>query len=91
MTQRTDSELSAVEAARRLGIGLDYLYGLLWSGKLTGRKVGRKWRVSVASVEARLKALGAVRLQRVVKCSEKPGSGVGVGSGSSSSGTVRVA
>lgn len=58
MAQRTDSEISAIEAARRLGVGLDYLYGLLWTGKLNGRKVGKKWRVSLASVEARLKALG---------------------------------
>ncbi len=52
-----EKSLSAVEAARRLGVGLDYLYGLLWTGKLQGQKVGRRWRVPAAAVEARLKAL----------------------------------
>ena len=48
-------ECSAVEAARRLNVGLDYLYGLLWTGKLEGRKVNQRWRVLEASVEKRLK------------------------------------
>ncbi|PYX53695.1 MAG: hypothetical protein DMG76_24555 [Acidobacteria bacterium] len=40
---------------RRLGIGLDYLYSLLWTGKLQGRKVGKRWRVPSEAVESRLK------------------------------------
>jgi excisionase family DNA binding protein len=52
-------ELSAVESARRLGVGLDYLYSLLWTGKLAGRKVGKQWRIPADAVEARLKARGA--------------------------------
>jgi excisionase family DNA binding protein len=52
-------ELSAVEAARRLGVGLDYVYGLLWTRKLEGHKVGNQWRVSVEAVEARRKQRGA--------------------------------
>lgn len=51
-------ELTAVEAARRLGIGLDYLYSLLWTGKLEGRKAGKQWRVPAEAVEARLKQRG---------------------------------
>lgn len=51
-------EISAIEAARRLGVGLDYLYGLLWTGKLEARKFNKQWRVSVESVEARLKQRG---------------------------------
>ena len=51
-------EISAIEAARRLGVGLDYLYGLLWTGKLKARKVSKKWLVSNDSVEARLKIRG---------------------------------
>jgi excisionase family DNA binding protein len=58
MTQSKDKELSAIEAARRLGYGLDYLYSLLWTGKLQGRKVGKQWRVSSEAVEARLKQRG---------------------------------
>jgi excisionase family DNA binding protein len=48
-------ELTAIEAARRLGVGLDYLYSLLWTGKLEGYKVGRNWRISAEKVEARRK------------------------------------
>lgn len=51
-----EKKLSAVEAARRLGVGLDYLYGLLWTGKLQGQKVGRRWYIPTPAVEARLKA-----------------------------------
>jgi excisionase family DNA binding protein len=52
-------EISAVESARRLGVGLDYLYSLLWTGKLPGRKVGKTWRIPVSAIEARLKQRGA--------------------------------
>jgi excisionase family DNA binding protein len=48
-------ELSAIEAARRLNVGLDYLYSLLWAGKLQGRKVGKRWQISAVEIEARLK------------------------------------
>jgi excisionase family DNA binding protein len=51
-----DPELSAVEAARQLGVGLDYLYSLLWTGKLPGRKSGRVWRIPVSAVTERLRA-----------------------------------
>lgn len=51
-------EISAIEAARRLGVGLDYLYGLLWTGKLKARKVNKKWLVSADSVELRLEKRG---------------------------------
>jgi excisionase family DNA binding protein len=51
-------ELSAIEAARRLGVGLDYLYSLLWTGKLQGRKAGKQWRIPVEAVEARLRQRG---------------------------------
>lgn len=50
-----ERELTAIEAARKLGVGLDYLYSLLWTGKLQGRKVGKQWRIPAESVEARLK------------------------------------
>jgi excisionase family DNA binding protein len=49
-------ELTAVEAARQLGVGLDYLYSLLWTGKLLGHKVRGAWRVPVSAVEERQKA-----------------------------------
>jgi excisionase family DNA binding protein len=50
-----EQELTAIEAARRLGVGLDYLYSLLWTGKLQGRKVGKQWRIPVQAIEARLR------------------------------------
>jgi excisionase family DNA binding protein len=50
-----EKELTAIEAARRLGVGLDYLYSLVWTGKLQGRKVGKQWRITLESVEARLR------------------------------------
>jgi len=53
------SEISAIEAARKLGVGLDYLYSLLWTGKLQGRKVGRQWRIPIEAVEARIRQRGA--------------------------------
>ena len=52
-------EISAIEAARRLGIGLDYLYSLLWTRKLEGRKVGKKWRIPERAIQNRLKQRGA--------------------------------
>jgi excisionase family DNA binding protein len=55
MKTNEKQELSAVESARRLGVGLDYLYSLLWTGKLAGRKVGRQWRIPAQAVEARRK------------------------------------
>jgi len=54
MTKAT-KEISAVEAARMLGVGLEYLYGLLWTSKINARKVENRWRVSLAAVESRLR------------------------------------
>jgi excisionase family DNA binding protein len=52
-------ELTAIEAARKLGVGLDYLYSLLWTGKLPGRKVGKRWLIPAEAVEAKLRLRGA--------------------------------
>ena len=48
-------EFSAVQAARKLGITLDYVYRQLAVGQLKGRKVGKQWRIQAADVEARMK------------------------------------
>lgn len=58
MKQSLVTRLTAVEAARRLGVGLDYLYSLLWTGKLEGQKIGKQWRIPRTAVEARLKQRG---------------------------------
>lgn len=49
--------MSVAAAARRLGVGLDFVYLLLRSGKLAGRKVGRQWLVSAEAVEERRKRI----------------------------------
>jgi excisionase family DNA binding protein len=50
-----DRCVSPNAAARRLGISVDYLYKLLWAGKLKGQKINERWRVPVAAIEDRLK------------------------------------
>jgi excisionase family DNA binding protein len=57
MTTKKNAEITAIDAARRLGVGLDYLYGLLWTGRLSGRKVSGRWRVPLSAIEERLAAL----------------------------------
>jgi excisionase family DNA binding protein len=52
---KNDYEITAVEAARRLNVGLDYLYSLLWTGKLQGEKVNGRWTVSAQAIEERAK------------------------------------
>ena len=56
--QKTKLELSAVETARQLDVGIQYLYGLLRTGRLKGEKVGKCWRIPAEAVEARLKQRG---------------------------------
>ncbi len=58
MKNHKEREITAVEAARRLNVGLDYLYSLVWTGKLEGRKVGRRWRIPESAVIARVRARG---------------------------------
>jgi excisionase family DNA binding protein len=48
-------DLTPREAATRLGIGLQFIYQLLWSGKLPGKKTGKTWRIPTDAVDARLK------------------------------------
>lgn len=57
--------LGAAEAARKLRIGVDRLYALIWSGKLLGQKVDGHWRISGAAVEERRRALSQSRRARV--------------------------
>ena len=58
MSNPKDKQISAIEAARKLGVGLDYLYSLLWTGKLQGRKVGKQWRIPIEAIDAKLRARG---------------------------------
>ena len=43
------------EAARRLGISLKAVYDALWAGRLRAEKIDGNWRISVQSVEERLR------------------------------------
>lgn len=53
---KTNGNLSASETARRLGLGLNYIYIQLWLGRFEGaHKVGRMWRIPLKAVEARRK------------------------------------
>ncbi len=48
------NEITPREAAVKLGIRVDALYRLLWSGKINGRKVDGQWRISAADIDKRL-------------------------------------
>ena len=49
-------ELPGSQASRPLGISLDYVYRLIYSGKLVARKSDGRWLIPVADVESRRKA-----------------------------------
>jgi excisionase family DNA binding protein len=49
----SEQNMSPREAANTLGISLCFVYQLLWSGKLAGRKEGKKWIIPVTAVEQR--------------------------------------
>ena len=48
-------ELTVSHANRTLGIALDYVYRLIYSGKLEARKSDGRWLIPVSDVESRLK------------------------------------
>lgn len=57
--EKKSKELSPRTAAQQLGVSLYFVYQLLWTGKLKGRKVGKTWLIPVDSVESRLRQRGA--------------------------------
>jgi len=52
MAQET---LSVREAAKQLRCTLKYVYDLLYSGRLAGKKVGREWRIPPDAIRTRAK------------------------------------
>jgi excisionase family DNA binding protein len=48
-------ELSVIETTRRLGVGIDATYKLIYSGKLPAHKVDGRWRIPTNAVETRLR------------------------------------
>jgi excisionase family DNA binding protein len=53
--------MSASEAARILGIGLNYLYTLMRVGKLAATRVDGKWQIKAEAVRQRLVELEKTR------------------------------
>jgi len=58
---RGNREVTPAEAARRLGVGLDYIYALLWAGKIAGHKDGGRWRISEQALVKRLKSVSRAK------------------------------
>lgn len=56
MTKETD--LTAMQACRRLGVTLDYVYRLLYAQRLPARKVNGIWRIPASAVEDRARRRG---------------------------------
>ena len=48
------TELTPREASRKLRVSLYFVYQLLWSGKLPGKKVGKSWAIPKDAIDARL-------------------------------------
>ena len=46
--------LTGPEAARALGVGLNYLYNLISVGKLPATRLDGKWQIDLADVRARI-------------------------------------
>ncbi len=53
--------ITPVEAARRLGVTLQYLYTLLWTGRLQARREGKRWLVDAQAVERRRQSQSETR------------------------------
>lgn len=52
--------VTPAEAAQTLRIGRNFLYDLLHSGKLKGRKRGKQWRIPEHAIRERQERLAAV-------------------------------
>jgi excisionase family DNA binding protein len=50
----TPRTLSVRQAANQLGCTLKYIYDLLYSGRLGGEKVGRKWRIPAEALRTKM-------------------------------------
>ena len=46
--------LSPRQAARLLNYDLQYLYKLIWAGRLPAEKIDGQWQISAAAIDARL-------------------------------------
>ncbi len=48
-------EVTPRVGAQMLGVNLQFLYQLIWSGKLPARKVSGTWRIPIEALEERIK------------------------------------
>jgi excisionase family DNA binding protein len=55
MAKETARVVGVAQAARMLGLQMDYLYRLLQSGRLAAEKREGVWEIPVAAIEQRLK------------------------------------
>ena len=46
-----EQTISAAELSKKAGVGLDYIYRLLWSGKLPAVRVDGRWQINEADAE----------------------------------------
>ena len=51
-----DNFMSPRQAAIRLGYELDYVYKLIWAGRLEAVKINGQWRIPMEAVNSRLQA-----------------------------------
>ena len=49
---KNKNEMTPKEAAQELKVRLDYLYPLIWAGKLEARRVDGRWLISQTAVRA---------------------------------------
>jgi excisionase family DNA binding protein len=59
MTKQKQETLSVTDAAKRLGIEVNYVYGLVRSGRLEARKAKREWLISAEAVRERQQRLAS--------------------------------
>ncbi len=62
-----EKAITPVEAARRLGVTIQYLYTLLWTGRLQATREGKRWLVSAQAVEQRRLSSVANLIQKEAK------------------------
>jgi excisionase family DNA binding protein len=56
MNRKRNETLTAREFATRSGLGLQYIYIKIWSGKIPARKVDGRWLIPAAALEERKRA-----------------------------------
>ena len=48
-----EAQISTLEAAKRLGVSIGWLYQLIRVGEIPATKTGRRWMIPTAAIEAR--------------------------------------